>query len=105
MTNGETTESSLSWRREAASDRRALLRLPVVFRAPEPFQFSRRTDECNSGLRQNCSTDAEGFAAGDGRGLLGRRSSAKTRRASAGLQGDAKGNAVANDSAARLHQE
>src|SRR5205085_1525598 len=53
--------------------RRALLRLSLIFRDPEPEQLARRTNQCDFRFHQNAEADAETFAAATRGGVLGRR--------------------------------
>src|SRR5213082_1456919 len=58
---------------ETAFDRRTLLRLPLIFRDPEPEQLARRTNQRHFRFHQNAAADAETFAAATRGGVLGRR--------------------------------
>src|SRR6266513_720505 len=74
-------ESAVPWLAstgEAAFDRRALLRLPILFRDPEPLQFPGRTDERHFRVHENAPAHGQTSAAGIGRGVLGRRFAGKT---------------------------
>src|SRR5947207_15478293 len=67
-------ESAAAWlpcEREAAFDRRALLRLPVVFRDSKPLQFPGRTNQCHFRFYENAPSHDQTSPAGTGRGVLG----------------------------------
>src|SRR5205085_12203640 len=102
---GGSTETRPTIRsmRETPAHRRALLRLPIVFRDPESIQFAGRTDERDLRIHENAAAHDQTSPAGAGRGLLGRRFAGKTDDPPAGLQGNAQGNAAADGPATRLH--
>src|SRR5712664_3589732 len=96
-------ESSVSLSNETAAHRWSLLCLPLVFRYPESLQFPGRTDQRHFRLYQNAAANAETFATRVRRSRLGRRRAAEASGTATRVQGDAKRDAEADDSAARVY--
>src|SRR2546421_12629734 len=99
----EQAASRIQIRDEAAFNRWPLLRLPVVLRHPQSFQFQKRADQRHFRIHQEATVDAEASPAGARRGFLGRRNAGTPGEIAAGLQGNAQGNAVADGATARVY--
>src|SRR6266516_5472333 len=99
------SQSTIRLANETAAHRWSLLCVPLVFRYPESLQFPGRTDQRDFRLYQNAAANAETFATRVRRSGLGRRRAAEASGTATRVQGDAKRDAEADDSAARVYPE
>jgi len=88
---------------EAAFDRRALLRLPILFRDPEPLQFpGRKPTNAIFGFTKTLRLMIKHLQPELGAVFWDERFAGETDDLAAGLQGNAEGNAAADDPASSI---